>query len=282
MSNYFIYSVLQYKHSLALGEILNVGILFYFPADVKFEFVTCDATRAKLIYPDFNNSLYGSYFKAIKKKIVSHVDLFTEQIEDIDFSQYVHKYILAADAAGLVFREPVRVKNVFGDNQKAIDEYSKLLLPGVNVHKPKVEKHNDSYIIKTFTNYFLENNKSIEEKFSKNESLKTKHFNIKFDLSWHNSTKNYIKPISFDFNEESAIQTKAAIFYSYITDLNAINNSKKYCFDFLIAKPQISDLIPAYENALDLIDSAKCQKRIIFEDKLIDYSQQLISEFSLV
>ncbi len=62
MSNYFIYSVLQYKHSLALGEILNVGILFYFPADVKFEFVTCDATRAKLIYPDFNNSLYGSYF----------------------------------------------------------------------------------------------------------------------------------------------------------------------------------------------------------------------------
>jgi hypothetical protein len=276
MSNYFIYSVLQYKHSLALGEILNVGILFYFPADLKFEFVTCDSTRAKLIYPDFNNSLYGSYFKAIKKKVVSHVDLFTEQIEDIDFSQYVHKYILAADAAGLVFREPVRVKNVFGDNQIAINEYSKLLLPGVNVQKPKIEKHNEFYILKTFTNYLSHNNISIDKNLGKSETIKTKHFNIKFDFSWHNTSKNFIKPLSFDLNEENSIQNKAAIFYSYITDLKSSSNSKRYNFDFLIAKPQDESLIKPYENALDFISSATGNRRLIFEEDLPNYSQEVI------
>lgn len=33
MNNSLIYSILQYKHSLTLGEILNVGILFYFPGN---------------------------------------------------------------------------------------------------------------------------------------------------------------------------------------------------------------------------------------------------------
>jgi hypothetical protein len=61
MSNYFTYSVLQYKHSLALGEILNVGILFYFPDDGCFEFINGDGSRVKSVYPDFDNSLFNGY-----------------------------------------------------------------------------------------------------------------------------------------------------------------------------------------------------------------------------
>jgi len=281
MNNYFIYSILQYKHNLALGEYLNVGILFCFPENNTFEFVSGDATRAKAIYPDFNTPLFNSYFKAIDKKLKKHIDLFSGQPGNSDFAAYIHKNILAEDAAGLIFREPVQVKNVFSDQSKAIEEYSKILLPGINVSKPKIEKHNDSYIIKTFTNYILGQNKLIDDKLSKNVSLKTSHFNIKFDLSWKNSTKNYLKPISFDFSEESAIQNKAAIFYSYITELNNLNSSKKYRFDFLIAKPQESSFLSAYDNAVDLLDSAKGNKQLIIEDQIENYSQEVISELFL-
>jgi hypothetical protein len=51
MNKSIIYSILQYKHSLALGEILNVGILFYFPEEKQFEFALGDASRLKAIYP---------------------------------------------------------------------------------------------------------------------------------------------------------------------------------------------------------------------------------------
>lgn len=276
MTNYFIYSILQYKHDLALGEILNVGVLFCFPEDNTFEFVSGDATRAKAIYPNFNNPLYNSYFKAISNKLKKHIDLFSGQPIGSDFASYIHNNILAEDAAGLIFREPVQVKNVFGSKSKAIDEYSKFLLPGINISKPKIEKHNDSYLIKTFTNYCLEKNVDFEEKLSKNEVVKTQHLEIRFDLAWKNSIKNFIKPISFDFTDLSSIQNKAAVFYSYLTELNTINKNNQFSFDFLIAKPQNLDFIPAYENAIDFIDSAKCQKRIIFEEKLIDYSQQVV------
>jgi hypothetical protein len=280
MSNYFTYSVLQYKHSLALGEILNVGILFYFPEDNFFEFVSGDGYRAKSIYPDFDNSLFNAYLKAITAKVKKHVDLFNEKPVGSDFANYIHKFILAEDAAGLIFREPTTIKNVFGDRARAIDEYSKLLLPGIDIEKPSILKHNDNYIIKKFSGYFTGQNKELESKFVKNETINTKNFSIKFDLSWQKLSHNYIKPISFDFTDEVSIQNKAGLFVSYITDLSdyaAANHSR---FDFLISKPQSSNLNRTYENALDYLDGIKTPKKLITEDNWETYSQNVISELS--
>lgn len=276
MNNYFTYSVLQYKHSLALGESLNVGILFYFPIENSFEFVSGDGYRAKAIYHDFDNSLFNGYLKTIQTKIKKHVDLFNENPVSYDFAKYIHKYILAEDAAGLIFREPVNVKNVFGDKKKAVDEYSTILLPGINIEKPSIIKHNENYIIKKFNGYIFKLDKSLESKFKKNEVIKTNHFNLKFDLSWEKKTYNYIKPINFDFSDEVSIQTKAAVFYSYITDLSDYTNKSR--FDFLITKPQDSTLNHAYENALDFLNNAKTTKQLITEDELENYSQNVLSE----
>jgi len=276
MNNYFTYSVLQYKHSLALGESLNVGILFYFPIENSFEFVSGDGYRAKAIYHDFDNSLFNGYLKTIQTKIKKHVDLFNENPVSYDFAKYIHKYILAEDAAGLIFREPVNVKNVFGDKKKAVDEYSTILLPGINIEKPSIIKHNENYIIKKFNGYIFGLDKSLESKFKKNKVIKTNHFNLKFDLSWEKKTNNYIKPINFDFSDEVSIQTKAAVFYSYITDLSDYTNKSR--FDFLITKPQDSTLNHAYENALDFLNNAKTTKQLITEDELENYSQNVLSE----
>src|ERR1700743_3295979 len=127
MNNYFTYSVLQYKHSLTLGESLNVGILFYFSNDSKFQFVKGDASRIRAVYKEFDNALFNSYLNVITSKVTKHVDIFNKQLDKSDFSKYIHSYILAEDAAGLIFKEPVNVKNVFIDNDKIIEEYSQLL-----------------------------------------------------------------------------------------------------------------------------------------------------------
>lgn len=280
MSNYFTYSVLQYKHSLTLGESLNVGILFYFPEDNIFEFVSGDGYRAKSIYPDFDNSLFNAYLKAITTKVKKHVDLFNEKPLGSDFASYVHKFILAEDAAGLIFREPVTLKNVFISRAQAIDEYSKLLLPGIDIEKPSIIRHNENYIIKRFNGYIFGQDKSLESKFKKNEPVRTKHFNLKFDLSWQKTNQNYIKPISFDFADESSIQTKAAVFYSYIIDLSEYAAANKSRFDFLVSKPQLTEFNRAYENALDFLNSAKNHGKIVTEDNWQKYSQNIISELA--
>ncbi len=280
MINYFTYSVLQYRHSLALGEILNVGILFYFPDENRFEFVSGDGTRAKAIYPDFDNFLFNGYLKTIINKVKKQVDQFPSNYNGSDFLKYVYNNVLSEDAAGLIFNVPSYVKNVFGDSKKAVDEYSKLLLPGIDVEKPEIIRHNEKYIIRRFNGYIFGQDKEIVKNFEKNKVIKTKHFNIKFDLSWQNTTHNFIKPINFDRINEDSIQKEAAILYSYITDLMdyaAINNSR---FDFLVSSPQNVQLNRAYENALDFLDSLKAPKQLITEEKLESYSQNVLSELT--
>ncbi len=275
MNDFFSYSVLQYKHSLALGEILNVGILFYFPFENKFEFVEGGGHRAKAIYPDFDNSLFNGYLKSILSKIKNRVDLFSESPNQSNFSNYIHKYILAQDAAGLIFREAVNVRNVFGSNQKVIDEYSKLLLPGINIEKPHTTKHNEQFIISKFNGYLLGKDSSISERIKKNQTIKLKSCKVKFDYVWDN---NYIKPLSFDLADESSIQTKSAIIHSQLIQLKDYAKNNNVRFDLLIAKPQEPNLENEYNNALDLIDSVTTNKELITQDHWNDYFQNTLDQ----
>lgn len=280
MSNYFTYSVLQYKHSLALGEILNVGILFYFPDNGSFEFVNGDGSRVKSIYPEFDNSLFNGYLKTIQTKVKKKIDLFRQSPSGAEFEEFIKKYILAEDAAGLIFREPVQVKNVFLDNKKAVDAYSQLLLPGIIVAKPIITRHNENYILKEFNGYLVSKDKDIEQKLTKNELVEAGNFKIKFDLSWENKTKNYIKPISFDLSDETNIANKS---FQYSGLINALDNSiltKKSRFDFLISAPLEPNLQRSFQNALDILDSARGNKQLITEDQWESYTEELIAEIS--
>jgi hypothetical protein len=278
MNKSIIYSILQYKHSLALGEILNVGILFYFPEEKQFEFALGDASRLKAIYPNFSSSLFNAYIKNIKINIKNAIDLFSGYPLSDDFIQFIHSRILPADAAGLVFSEPNQAINVFKDRNTAVTEFSKLLLPGIDIEKPEKIRHSEEYLERKFRGYLLDAN--VEKHLKKDEILNTKHFIYKFDYSWKSKEgKNFIKPLSFDLQEESAIQNKAATYYGFITDLNDyFKEDQSQRFDLLIAKPQNKDLTRSFENALDFIYSAKGNKNLILEDEIESYTNEIISQ----
>lgn len=280
MSNYFTYSVLQYKHSLALGEILNVGILFYFPNEGLFEFVSGDGTRAKAVYPDFDNSLFNGYLKTIQGKVSKSIDLFRQTPNGSELSAFIYKHILAEDAAGLIFRDAISVKNVFESRKQAVNSYSKLLLPGINVEKPILTRHNENFILKKFSGYILGKDKSIDDKLIRNEVIDTGVYKIRFDFAWENSTRNYIKPISFDLTDEHLIDNKSFQYFGLISALDSINQNKNSRFDFLISKPQAQSLQRPFNNALDFLDSAKGNKQLITEDRWESYSEQLIAEIA--
>ena len=275
MNKYFTYSILQYKHNLILGEIINVGILFYFVKDNHFEFVRGNGQRAKAIYPDFDNTLFNGYINAITKKIKDQVDLFNKDLDKTDFRNYIHQYILAQDASGLIFKDPVSIEFSNGNVSEIIEQYSKLLLPGIITDNPKtIVKHNENFILKTFQGYLIKNNTTIEKKFQKNQVINTPHFNIKFDLTWKEKTTNYIKPLSFDVSDENTIQNKAAILYSHLTDLKEYAKFNNTRFDILIAPPQENDYHREFENALDFIDSVKISKRLVIQSDWEKYSEE--------
>ncbi len=273
MNNFFTYSILQYKHSLVLGESINVGILFHFAEENIFQFVKGDGYRAKAIYPDFNNSLFNGYIRNITDKVKNHVDLFNQQSDKINFEEYIHKFIFAEDAAGLIFSDAVKVRNVFKSPHSAITEYSKLLLPGISTEKPLIQRHNENFILTTFRGYLQDRDRSVEKKFEKNKYIQTKNFNIKFELAYLNKTNRFIKPLSFDLSDELSIQNKAAITYCHLNDLVDFARKNNASFDFLIAEPQNIEFRRDFQNALDYISNSIAPKKLITQDKWEEYTQ---------
>jgi len=277
MNNFITYSVLQYKHSLVLGEVLNVGVLFYFHDENKFEFVSGNSQRLKAVYPGFDVALFNTYHRVIEEKIKGSVDLFYSSESHQDISTYIHRHILAKDAAGLVFDTPKQVKNVWDDHKTAVEEYSKILLPGIHTVRPVIVRHNESFILKRYTHYILDRHKELEEKIVRNQQVKTKHLSLKFEVAWKKGTRNLVKPLSFDLTDVQGIQTKAATYLGYLTTLEDYAKKHNTRFDFLIARPQNVDLKSEYENALDLLDWAKkTPKKLVTEDKWAKYSEETV------
>lgn len=284
MTTPFTYSILQYRHSLVLGEAINVGILFQFPSEEKVEFVAGNAYRLKAIYPDFDHSIYNYLIKSIEKKLKEESSSLFRPFNNIsDFKKYINGSILSEDASALQFLDPI---NVLGRKaislENTIEEFSRLLLPGIVTKKPEIAKHNEQFLIKRYTSYIFEHHKELEKKLIKNKVIKTKlnnsNIELKFDLAWKNNTTNLVRPISFDLAEEKTIQEKSLLNYGYLNALKDYATTHNYRFDFIVSKPQSRELYKSYENALGLLELSDTPKRIVTERTLKEYSEETIEE----
>jgi hypothetical protein len=282
----FQYSILQYKHSIVLGEAINIGIVFHFPTSHQLHFIYGNNQRVRAIYPDFDGGLFNFLLKNIDKRLkFLQESLFKETIASVEFSQILKTSLLPEDATVLQFTAPASGLNSFGDNNKLAEEFAKFLLPGIETKKAEIIRHTEHFLTKRFSHYILDKNKDAISKIQKDYLLKTEVDNnpveIKFDFAWHNQTFNLVKPISFDLGEEKSIQDKAALNIGYLNLLESFAISHDARFDLLISKPQNKGLFKAFDSAIGLIDgSTSSPKRFIFEDKIEDYSEEALLALS--
>jgi len=274
MNKQLIYSILQYKHSPVLGEAINVGVLFYFPAEArKIYFHSTDATRLKPIYKDFD----ARYFNSILRLITTNVarfsdDLHATKLLNDNFKDFIHTYLLKNDDTALQFSDLYTVLNVFSDPQRAAEEYTSLLLPLSLKKDTQIIKHNESFIIRKFKTRLFSQNRDIEEKIVKNYVVKTEDMSIRFEYAWRNGTLNLVHPLSFDLQDIQAIQRKTAEYCSYLTWLNNYTKENNCRIDLLLAKPQDNKLMTIYQKSVKLLKSTESNKQVVPLDELDDYT----------
>lgn len=273
MNTNFTYSILQYKHSALTREAVNVGILFAFFDESHLEFVVGGAHRVKSIYLDFDINVFTSSLNFIKNKIGSKsvTSLFSQSGIRENFAQYINGSLLSPDATALQFTEPRSAISVT-DKDSTIKEYTKLLISGIDVKRQELVRHNEVYIIREFTNYLFEKDRGISKKIDKEPFVFYNDISLKFDLSWQNGTKNYVKALSFDLKEPQDIQTKSTTFFGYFTllkDFPSIHNAR---FDILVARPQDRKLWKEYDKAVDNLQKADTNKLIVEQSELKKYS----------
>ncbi|MBT1706639.1 DUF3037 domain-containing protein [Fulvivirgaceae bacterium PWU5] len=280
MSNYFLYSILQYKHSLTLGESLNIGLLFHFPSERIITFIQGDSHRLESIYPNFDSSLFDAFLRNISQKVSQKREIGFETDPKISFKNYIHDHILGEDETALQFSEPVFVINFDSpkSHEETIQSYARLLIPSLD----EKAKYHEELLLRKYKSLVFDNHTELKHKFKKDSTIIANGLTLKFELAWKNGSTNFIQPISFDLATEEAIQDKSIRYYGTLNLLGDYAKNHNYRFDLLVAKPRNTTLLLAYENALDNLKKANAPKEIITEDKIEQYSNKTILELSAI
>lgn len=277
MNKQLYYSILQYKHSPILGEAINVGILFFFPEEqTKLFFQMADSTRLRPIYNDFDTKYFNSILKIIQKNVRNFADqLFAKADLINNFEDYIHSYLLKDDDTVLQFTNIFSVLNIFPNIEKAVDEYTKLLLPLSIKQDSSNFKRDDRLIINKVKTVLSSHCKTYSERVEKDIIVNIGIYPIKFDIGWKNGTRNLIHPISFDLQESLSIQKKTAEYCGYLKWLESYTDKNNDRIDLLLGEPQDVKLKKDYLQAIDLLNETSTRKKIVPFAEIDQYAEEV-------
>lgn len=268
MSKRISYSILTYKHSLFLGEVLNVGVLFVFPDENLIEFhYPKKLNRLKGVYTDFNETLIKDYLKAFELTSRKLSKDFEPNI--FGYNNLISENFLIEDASALQF-EPFRSGIYYSTYQEVREQYVNLVLGHYQSETiSTTHKTTEESIVKTVKNKVLELNPKSKDllKFDDDRILKSKHVAFNSDFYWKNDVIHYAKAVSFDVAKESTIIDKALLLNGKLRQLEKTIYKNSH-IDFLIHDPKKIDF-------QDVIEEAKA----ILQDNEIH--QELYLDFSL-
>ena len=281
MEKRYSYSILNYKHSVFLGESLNIGVLIYFINENRFHFEYSNRlSRIKSIYSNVSEKTIKHYLGQISKKVdilnkKSDPFFEVEILESLD--SFIGSELLPIDGSSLQFKESVVNFQNSKNNQEIIDYLSDSFLFELNDYTP-----NKDYLL---TKKFYDGIKGRLNKLTSEQSSRLiKDYVIKnetgtefkFSYAWQNGSLNLIKPINFDLTDANNIARKAYLNYGQFVDLSDEAERNNLRYDLLIGIPKKRDLFKEYEHSLSLLSKIKCTK-IILEDEIDNYSEYAIS-----
>jgi hypothetical protein len=280
VKNFFTYSLLQYRHSLVLNEAVNIGIFFVFPDDRKIDFIYDESNRVRCLYDNFDSIIFNATLKYIASKASKKTFNLIDDLSTIEgIKAYINTHLLPEDSSSLQFSEVKNAVNVYG-REKTINEFSKLLLPGINTKVVSQNKKDEAYIIKTFKTFLTEKDRLIENKIWRNRIVNDNKVEIKFEISWENKTTHLVKPISFDLKDKLDIQNKATQNLGSLSLLAKYAEKTNSSFDLLVTEPQEERLLDNYLNALEILKASPSPIAIISENKLKTYSEEAVIEIN--
>jgi len=271
-NNTFKYSILKYRPSYLLDERLNIALLFYFEEGNELLFIhPSRLVRLSYLVTEAPVQFIKKYLKNFKQKTKK----LSRSLDYQDFSsKFLAEHYLVPDANSFFFSD-IKVGK-YSSREQIIQYYTDLYL---GVYKTEIAaKHNEQYIIKKI-------NASISEYaqtdfFDRDVIIENKIKGTKFDFGWQNEQLNLIKPISFDLGSKDTIQRKSFRWYGELSQLTDIALRDNLNFDLIVAPPQNTELIDAYQAAFEVFESLECPKRIIKTHQIPSYIKKVSNEIT--
>jgi hypothetical protein len=279
VSKEFSYSILQYKHSHFLGEVLNIGVLFIFPDQNLVEFhYPKKINRIRDLYGNFNESLIKEYlrgFEQISKIINKDIDKYV-----FGYNELLSDNFIIKDASSLQFGA-FRSAIYYSDIETVRKQYIQLILGDYQSETSgTVHKLTEERLVRDLKTKVYDLNPIAKEnlKFDQKRILRSNHLQFKSDFYWKNGDLNYTKAVVFELNKEETIINKALLLNGQLRQLEK-SIHKNVHIDFVIgeANEKFKDAI---EEATEILQENEIQKSIYSDwNKYSHYIADNISIF---
>jgi len=276
MKTTYCYSILKYRHSLALGEVFNLGLLFFHAETqtVKFRYPH-RLKRVSKLYPDFSIEFINVYLRSFERKAEKLSEHFNNNmfgLSDLGFMDLIHEQFLVEDDSALYF-DPVHV-GITDNHEFELNSLFETYFSSYGSEGQRGKK-DEEFIKRSMFREFRDKFHKDPEKLKVETTLTNDRLSEKFEFCWKNGTHNLIAPVSFDLVESSSIKEKGVRWFGTITALANEIEKAEAKIDILTIKPEGLELIKEYDKALKLISSAAGNKQIITEDEMPSYFQHV-------
>ena len=283
------YCLLQYRHSQFLGEVLNIGVLVYYPSVQRLVFLKPEKLlRLKFAYPNIQEKTIKIYFKAFEDRIKNlnvQPELFSNFDSDDAFKKFIFKEFLPEDSSALQFGDIKKAIQFIDDLTTIENQLYHLYFSAFEHTLNNYNRVDETHLLNKYKSLIKSLDSRVYNKENKRlfidyEISPKEGETFKFDIGWKNGSLNLVKPVSFDVQRNETIQNKAYKFYGQFLDLEDYATDKNIRFDLLIAKPKKKDLFKTFDNAISLLSKPK-KVKLIEESDLESYSQKTVAALNL-
>lgn len=277
----FQYSLLRYRHSYLLAEEVNVGILFFLPAERRVEFEYPNRLqRISQLYADFNIHTLRKYLNAfhkqarrLTKQFAGEPDLF----EASDFQGIIEDFFLTEDATALLFSDIT--EGTYENAEQTLAFYKDQYLSVYEKNKER-DRKDEEYILNKIEEGLENANINYSREVKREYTVDTPYLSQKFNFAWKNGTTNLVTPIGLDLKREDVIENKALRWHGRLDKFKEKAEQDNLKFDLIISRPQDRKLFKTYENVLKILEDNQAPKEIYELDNINTYIHRLADHLS--
>ncbi len=276
MNQILQYSLLKYRHSLLLNEVINVGLVFLdVPSSTVRFLYPKKLQRISALYNNIDILNIRHHLILFEKKAIHLTNIWKKEFrfsEKNNLKQLLNEEFLIEDSSALFFDD---IKSGISLGLENTDSYYKEIFDCYDLPAEFIRK-DEKYIENNFKKIYRQKAKQNFRSNINQLTLTNGIISESFRLGWKNGTENIILPLSFDLQEPSSIQHKSILWSSTLNYLKEPAAEQNIRFDLLVIEPASKKLFKAFDNAQTLLNEISANKKIWGESEIEKYTDEVI------
>lgn len=274
----YTYMVLRYVHDVVTGEFVNVGVVLHAPRSNTLKMgVRATIGRIKSIFPDLKRDAFLISMRAAERsmKRIAKEIADGDLVSKFEDAGAIARTVLAQDDSSLQW-SPV-AGGITDDVERTFDRvYARY----VTRYDTKTEHRRTDNEVWRPVRDLLESRRVPVEFDEKVVVGKTDE--IVFKHAWKNGVWHAYEPLSFDLADADGIKEKARRWRGHLEAVHdGVEDAVK--LHLIVGAPQNTALLPAFANALQILEESAFKPQIFDEASipvLVDQIEDEVREHS--